>query len=104
MARGEVDVTCRPGHMRLLLYMSVCVHAYVYTMCASNYSAENTPHSFGPVLAIELSICGCWKRRETGKGNSLLGLGARFLFFFSAQATAALGEIREDHGLEWVWT
>lgn len=24
--------------------------------------------------------------------------------FFSAQATAALGEIREDHGLEWVWT
>lgn len=62
--------------------MWVCVCAY--TMCASNYSAENTPHSFGPVLAIELSICGRWKRRETGKGNSLLDLGARFLFFSSS--------------------
>ncbi len=50
-------------------------------MCSSNYSAENTPHSFGPVLAIELSICGRWKRRETGKGNHLPDLGARFLFF-----------------------
>lgn len=65
-----------------LLCMWVCV--CVCAMCSWNYSAENTPHSFGPVLAIELSICGRWKRRETGKGNSLLDLGARFLFFSSS--------------------
>lgn len=57
--------------------MCVCV----YTMCSSNYSAENTPHSFGPVLAIELSICGCSKKQETGKVNSLLDLGAQSPLF-----------------------
>lgn len=50
-------------------------------MCSSNYSAENTPHSFGPVLAIELSICGRWKKQETGTVNSLLDLGAQIPLF-----------------------
>jgi len=54
----------------VVLCVSVCL--CVHTMCVSNYSAENTPHSCWPPLAVELSICGRWKRRETGKGNSLL--------------------------------
>lgn len=50
-------------------------------MCVSNYSAENTPHSSGPLLAVELSICGRWKRRATGKGNSLLDSGGQIAVF-----------------------
>lgn len=50
-------------------------------MCVSNYSAENTPHSSGPMLAVELSICGRRKGRATGKGNSLLDSGGQIAVF-----------------------
>lgn len=43
------------------LYASACLS--VCTMCASNYSAENTPHSLGPVLRRRSAVSGRGGRR-----------------------------------------
>lgn len=74
----------------------------MYSMCASNYSAENTPHSLGSVLdcgAVDL-----WSVQKEGDGEK-----AKVCWTwgpdssFPSRASAVLGEIREDRGLRWVW-
>lgn len=71
---------------------------YIYIPCVLQITAPKIPLIvFGRVPAAELSICG----RETGKENSFLDAGPDSSF--PAQTSAALGEIREEQELEWVW-
>lgn len=70
----------------------------VHIPCVLQITAPKIPLIvFGQAPAAELSICG----RETGKGNGFRDVGPDSSF--PAQASAALGEIREDQEMEWVW-
>lgn len=70
----------------------------VHIPCVLQITAPKIPLIVsGRAPAAELSICG----RETGKGNGFLDAGPDSSF--PAQASAALGEIREDQEMEWVW-
>lgn len=78
------SLLCSDPSVRLSVFYCVYECVSSYTMCSSNYSAENTPHSFGaPSRPQSRWSAAGWKKQETeGKREQFARLGGKFPLFF----------------------